>query len=95
MEKDTILLSVEKYNELRDFRKEIEAENTYRVDFGYWGNSIAYVSTDEAIKEMSQRLETLEKENEDLKNPDKKQPSIDEIKAMSWWKFRKWKGDRL
>lgn len=95
MEKDTILLSVEKYNELRDFRKEIEAGNTYRVDFGYWESSITYVSTDEAIKEMSQRLETLKKENEDLKNPDKKQPSIDEIKVMSWWKFRKWKAGRL
>lgn len=95
MEKDTILLNVETYNELRDFKKEIEHGYTYRVDFGYWGNSITYVSTDEAIKEMSQRLETLKKENEDLKNPDKKQPSIDEIKAMSWWKFRKWKAGKL
>ncbi len=95
MEKDTILLSVEKYNELRDFRKEIEAENTYRVDFGMWENNLRFIGTDEALKEMSEIIEEKQKEIDELKNPDKKQPSIDEIKAMSWWKFRKWKAGRL
>jgi len=95
MEKDTILLSVEKYNELRDFRKEIEAENTHRVDFGMWGSNLRFIGTDEALKEMSGIIEEKQKEIDELKNPDKKQPSIDEIKAMSWWKFRKWKAGRL
>ena len=95
MEKDTVLLNVEKYNELRDFKKEIEDGYTYRVYLGMWGSSLRFIGTDEALKEMSEMLEAKQKEIDDLKNPDKKQPSIDEIKAMSWWKFRKWKAGRL
>ena len=95
MEKDTILLGVEKYNELRDFKKEIEAENTCRVSFGMWGGAVNFISTDEAVKEISLKLKAVQDENYDLINPDKKQPSIDEIKAMSWWKFRKWKAGRF
>jgi len=95
MEKDTVLLNVEKYNELRDFKKGIEDGYTYRVDYGMWGSSFRVIGTNEALKEMSQILEAQQKEIEELKNPDKKQPSIDEIKAMSWWKFRKWKAGRL
>lgn len=94
MEINTILLNLEVYNELRDFKKEIESKNTCRVvSSGGW-NNISYISTDVAIKEMSQRLDELEEENKVLRNfkyAVEKHPSISEIKNMSWWQFRKWK----
>lgn len=102
MEKDTVLLDVETYNELRDFKKEIEDGNTYRLEFGMWHNSLRFISTDEALKEMHQILEkmnqTLETKNkilEELKNSSKKESSTEEIKTMSLWKFIKWKSGKL
>jgi hypothetical protein len=100
MEKDTVLLNVETYNELRDFKKEIEDGYTYRVYIGMWGSSLRFIGTDEALEEMGQKLEEKQKEINELKKlskkePSKKEPSIDEIKSMSWWKFRKWKAGKL
>ncbi len=43
MEKDTVLLSVEKYNELRDFQKEVEVswkESKFAVIEERWGGFI-------------------------------------------------------
>ena len=95
MEKDTILLDLKTYNELRDFQKGIEDGHTYRIGFGRWGTTHVFIGTDEALKEMGEQLKEIQEENYELKNPDEKQPSIDELKSMSWWKFRKWKAGNL
>jgi len=96
MEKDMVLLNLEKYNELRDFKKEIEAGHTYRIcSGGMWPELHKFIGTDVALKEMNQKLEEKQKEIDELKNASKKEPSIDELKAMSWWKFRKWKAGKL
>ena len=67
MEKDTVLLSTSEYNKLRDFKKEIEAGNTYRAEYGYFGNSVTYISTDEAIKQLGEKLEFLKREIDKMK----------------------------
>jgi len=101
MEKNTILLDLNEYNELRDFKREIEDGNTYRVSSTFTRVS-AFVSTDDAIEEMGniikiteEKLEAKEKEINELKSSKEKQLTVDEIKNMSWRKFKKWKKSKL
>jgi len=91
MEKDTVLLNVNDYNKLRDFKKEVESGNTYMINHNEWGTSTVFIGTNEVLEEMDKQLKKAEKENYELKNPHTKQPSIEEFRNMSWWQFRKWK----
>ena len=87
--RNTVTLDLETYNFLRDFEKEIKAGNTCRI-YG-WGNRIEFIGTDKALAQLTDKIKSLEKEITDLKHRYKNQPTIEEIKKMSWWQFRKWK----
>jgi len=91
MEKDTLCISIEDYNELRDFKNKIEAGFTYRFHGWGWGVSATYISTADAIADMAHKLEEIREENENLRHPDKKQPGMEQIKAMNIFEFLKWK----
>ena len=105
MDKNTVLLSVEDYNELRDVKKAVEGRKKIFLSYGWLGDTPAeflFASEEELNNTLINEKESLNKEinrlkdeNYKLKHPDKIEPSIDEIKAMSWWKFRKWKAGRL
>ena len=69
MEKNTVLLSVEAYNELRDFRKKIEegkiyAIRDYRGRFGP-GDGVKFLTENEAVKIIAENNEALEKQNKE------------------------------
>jgi hypothetical protein len=91
MEKNTINLSVEDYNEMRDFNEAIKKGNSVRVFWGYNGYENKFYIKDEAVKIIAEANAKLKKEIKELSNPEKKQPSFEELKEMSWWQFRKWK----
>ena len=92
MEKDTVLLAVEKYNELRDFKQKIEEGKTISIVTGNWNYTKTFITTDEAIKSIAQTNEDLGKEIERLKNLNKpKDLTLNDIKKMSYWEFRKWR----
>lgn len=86
MKKDIVLLSVDIYNELRDFKQKIEEDYSYIVTSGGWNKKI-YVTTDKAVQDIAEINKQLQKENQDLKN----RPNINEIKNMSYLEWRKWK----
>jgi len=101
MEANTVILNLGDYNSLRDFRDEMEKGHTYYVIeyTGYCGytNIYRFVSTDEAVRIISEFNEKLQKrisdlqiEIYDLKNP-KKEITIEQIKKMSLWQFLKWR----
>ncbi len=101
MEANTVILNLGDYNSLRDFRDEMEKGHTYYVIeyTGYCGytNTYRFVSTDEAVRIISEFNEKLQKrisdlqiEIYDLKNP-KKEITIEQIKKMSLWQFLKWR----
>lgn len=77
-------MSLKEYNELRDFREYITAGYTCRLDFYK-----SFISTDEALKEINQKIEELKEENNMLKkmgmNKKNKELSIHEIKNLNWW----------
>jgi hypothetical protein len=107
MEANTVILNLAEYNALRDFKKELEKGNTYRcLDYSqssYYNGvllpSATYISEEEAVKEIAvknehllQEIADLQTEIQKLKNPPKtKEQSINDIKKMSVWEFRKWK----
>ena len=93
MEKNTVLLSVEDYNELRDFQK--KTSEGYIEVYGNCGLRTYYTTKDEAIKEIAAHNKDLKDELYELQNPPPKvEPSIIKlrrVKKMSIWQFIKWK----
>ena len=101
MEKNTVLLSLEDYNKLRDFESKIK-QNKICVKWNNRGfGSTAYYTKDEVIKEISDNHERIVKENKKLIIENEKlqekeftgKPitTIEDVKQMSSREFRKWK----
>lgn len=113
MEKDTVLLSVERYNELRDFKNETEQGKTYVIT-NSWGSrmnrcgySKTYLTDDEVVADFDKRNSELADEVKELKNQldkkdeeckkkqEPKETTLEDVKNMSWFEFRKWKNGLL
>lgn len=77
MEKDTVLLTIEEYNELRDFKKEIEEKwekSKFVVIEERWDSawrdavySRKYYIESEIVSDFEKRNKKLEAKNEELK----------------------------
>jgi hypothetical protein len=92
MEKDTVLLAVEKYNELRDFKQKMEEGKTIVIVSGWNHYNKEFVTTERAVEQIAEANKLLQKENEDLRNANKpKEITLNDIKKMSYWEFRKWR----
>ena len=98
MKRNTVLLDLNDYNELNGFRDAIKRGDTVYSTYydDTWGNHI--YSSDEAVKELLNRIGVYEKEIERLlrdirvlKNPETPEKTIEDIKQMNWFEFRKWK----
>jgi len=92
MEKDTVLLDVEKYNELRDFKQKIEEGYTLTIASSNFYYDRRFITTDKAVEEVVSANKELQKQIEDLRNGNQnKELPISEIKKMSIWQFFKWR----
>jgi len=112
MEANTVILALSEYNALRDFKTELEKGNTYRtLDYqqiysGQYLQGVSFVSTDEAVKEITSKNEVLSKQIQDLEvkiqtlnysaagSPKiiyKTELTIKDVKKMSIWEFLKWR----
>jgi len=89
MEKDTVLLDVEKYNELRDFKQKIEEGKTLVIISGWNFYRKDFITTEKALEEIAAENKLLQKENEELRKS--KEIKLNDIKKMSYWEFRKWR----
>lgn len=92
MEKNTVILSVKDYNEMRDFQDAIKQNNAVGVFWG-WDDEFesCIYSKDEALLKVSEANLRLKDKIKQLENPEGIQLSIEEIKKLSWLEFRKWK----
>lgn len=106
MEKNIVLLAVEEYNELRDFKKEVEdswEKSKFAVIEERWGmfgsgSSRKYYIESEIIIDFEKRNKELEVKNKELEAKLEKlgieepiEISIKDLKKMSYWEFRKFK----
>lgn len=104
MEKDTVILSLEKYNELRDFKRNVEEGKvvsfmSYNPFNDYWSKR-CFLTENEALKKVQEINQDLKKQLTIFKNRTEKlienenkpkELSIAEIKNMSYWQLIKWK----
>lgn len=96
MEKNTVTISLEDYNDLRDFRMEMTESSKVAI-FGneYPHSKLRFVTKDQAVIELAKETDILKAENSRLmrqllsQNPQGK--SINDIKKMSIWQFLKWR----
>ena len=108
---NTVTISTQEYNDLRDFKRRIEEGNKYVVTQYYekWFDTAkTYVNyyTDDAIvkqlcstndglmvkiRSLEGQVKDLKNHLEDFKNPANKPITIEDIKQMSYWEFRKWR----
>jgi prefoldin subunit 5 len=107
MEKNTVLLDIERYNELYNLEKKIKEGKrlVIEIDSGSRIHEYKYYYTDEEIaKELRDHCEKLEKENEKLgekieeaerKIPETEQQlTVEYLKQMNYWQFKKWKAGK-
>lgn len=113
MEKNTVLLSLERYNELRDFETNIAKNNTLILESWKGYDLRKFVSTDSLLKAAVEESNKFHKEFEKLemelkltkqelekacklipKIEDKKEITIEDIKKMSYWEFKRWKKNK-
>lgn len=86
MEKDTVLLDLKIYNDLRDFKKKIEEGFTYKIEGGFHRISPykRFIGTDKALEEMNKKIEDVNKKIEDVNKENeilkKKNEKIEDLK---------------
>lgn len=85
MQQNTVILSLETYNDLRDFKKEIEDGYICRIS-GPYGISHTYLGLTDAMDELAEEIKILEKENCDLT---KQLDDKSNLKGISWLEFIK------
>lgn len=106
MTKDTVILDVVEYNKLRDFKNEIEKGNILKKYSNYSGYTfICGLDVDEAIillanenDELKERIinkdkiiQKLKYKCSDIEKPtESKEKTIEEIRNMSYFEFRRW-----
>jgi len=110
MEANTVILSLPEYNALRDFKENIEKGNTFRtIDYStspYMSQAYIaipkFVTTDEAVKEIANQNSNLSKElakvsdeNYKLRHPETREVTLNDVKRMSIWEFRRWRKNAL
>lgn len=103
MESNTVILNLQEYNALRDFRENLEKNNTHRILSYYetWcgrTDVTVYISSDKAVKDIAEQNHSLEKHINnlvakiyELEHPTDPIITIEDVKRMSVWKFLRWK----
>jgi len=94
METNTVILDLKEYLKMRDFKKKIKEGKVAIIKNGGWfdyGNESGYYTDSEVVADFEADIKDLKKKIIELRHPDKKGLSIDELKSMNWWQFRKWK----
>ena len=91
MKENTVTLSLKVYNDLRDFKSEIQKNNAVKIING-WDFNERLVFVGEFPKYIIDKNENLVKENNDLRSENLKfYNELKDIKKMSIWEFRRWK----
>lgn len=82
---DTVTISLNLYNELRDFKSKMEDEQTLIIQSSNSSFFTKFVTSELAIKHMSNLYNILFEENKELKRKHKESKSKEEvIKELSW-----------
>ena len=87
MKENTVLLHVEKYNQLRDFYNGIHEGKFVIINSCY--DTVYYREEKDVLRKLKNRIEYLDKKLNAFKEPDKK--TINDLKKMNLLQFLKWR----
>lgn len=85
MAKDTVTLSIEEYNRLRDFEREIKSGKVFTLESGFYSSSSRFYTESEIVKNIIGEGNDLRRRIDDLLIQRVK------VKKMSIWEFLKWR----
>lgn len=98
MEKNTVLLPLDDYNKLREFKEEIEngkilaITGTYNVITNFYTESEAFSEIESLNKGLAEEVKLYSNSNGELYEQKRElKKTIDELKEMSIFEFLKWK----
>ena len=101
MKKNTVIISIEEYNKLRDFKKEVEESSRlskFAVIEEKLGSSSFltirkyYYTESEIVTEIEELNKKLEEHNKELEEHNKElEILVNDLKKMSYLKFCKWR----
>jgi len=87
MAKDTVTLSIEEYNRLRDFETDIKEGKVLLYSSGFFDDKVWIYTKEDAISFLLEENKSLGNEIDELRK--EKTPS--QLKKMSIWQFLKWR----
>lgn len=99
MEVNTVAISLDRLKELELAEKKVNEprSKTIVIERG-WGYNFVVETDDECAEKLANKIkkqqEEIEKLKEEIKNPKKEEEvkiTIDDVKNMNYWDFRKWK----
>jgi len=93
---ETVTLPLKEYSELLEFKKNMVADNCYYLDGNTIYNTERFISTDEAIKILTEKSQSfITKLREQKKLIDNHSNIIKQIKELSISDFRKFRKNKL
>jgi len=98
MEVNTVVISLDRLKELELAEKKVNEprSKTIVIERG-WGYNFVIETDDECAEKLANKIkkqhEEIEKLKEEIKNPkiEEVKITIDDVKKMNYWDFRKWK----
>jgi len=89
MEVNTVKLELSKYEKLKEYKKAVE-ESKF-ICYQPWNGEITALKESEVVNILKQENEYLQKEINNLRNPNKNEKTIEDIKQMNLLSLIKWK----
>lgn len=83
-----VILSLEEYNRLMDFEKEIKSGKAFTLESGFYSSSSQFYTQEQIIEKIVDEGNELRRRFDELL---RNKQSISHIKKMSIWQFLKWK----
>ena len=98
MEVNTVVISLDRLKELELAEKKVNEprSKTIVIERG-WGYDFVVETDDECAEKLANKIKTqqeeIEKLKEEIENPKNEEVkiTIDDVKKMNYWDFRKWK----
>jgi len=84
-ESSMVHISLNEYDELRDFKRNIEAGNVQKVSYSTFGVEVKYITIKEALKETAEINKAIIEEKYMLKH------ELYDVRKMSVFQFLKWR----
>ena len=98
MEANTVVISIDRYEEFKLAEKKLnEPRSKTIIITAGWGYNYTIETDDKCVEKIANDLkdakEEISKLKEELKTPKVEviEITVDDVKAMSYWEFRKWK----